>query len=189
MATAAKNRGTDLPTGIGVDAFLAWVKDHPGRYELHDGDVIAMPPARVQHGVGKFAIQRALLTAVREAGLPCHVMPDGIAVRVSDERWYEPDGLVYCGPAAPADDVEIANPVILVEVVSPSTGRLDAPDKLSGYFSLPSVRHYLIVYTKTKHLVHHKRQDDGTLLTSIVTAGPLLLDPPGLIVDLTEILS
>ena len=189
MATAAKRTDDGLPTGIDVAAFLAWVRDHPGRYELHDGDVFAMAPARVQHGVAKFAIQRALLAAVREARLPCHVMPDGIAVHVSDQKWYEPDALVYCGPEAHGDDDEIKNPLIVVEVVSPSTGRLDATDKLRGYFSLSSVRHYMIVYTKTKHIVHHERQDDGTILTRIVTAGPLQLDPPGLTVDLTEILS
>lgn len=189
MATAAKKRDGALPTGLDVDAFLAWVKDHPGRYELHDGEVFAMSPARVLHGVKKFAMQRALLSAVREARLSCHVMPDGIAVHVSDQKWYEPDALVYCGPEAPGDDIKIDDPIIVVEVASPSTGNLDATHKLVGYFSVLSVQHYVIVNPATKLLVHHKRQDDGTILTRIITAGPLQLDPPGLTVDLTEILS
>ena len=188
MATALKVPSDGLPTGLDVPSFLEWVKNKPGRYELHNGDVVAMSPARVRHGVGKFAIQRALLAGVRDAGLPCHVMPDGIAVHVSDQKWYEPDALVYCGAAALEDDIKIDNPVIVVEVISPSTAGIDEADKLLGYFSLASVHHYLIVHLKEKRVVHHQRRSDDTILTRIVTAGPLLLDPPGMTVDLTELL-
>ena len=190
MGTARKlPDGPGLPTGLDVAAFLDWVQRNPGRFELHDGEIFAMSPARVRHGVKKFAIQRALLDGVRNAGLPCHIMPDGIAVHVSDKKWYEPDALVYCGPEAPGDDIKIDNPLIIVEVASPSTGGLDASDKLLGYFSVPSVQHYIIVSPADKRLIHHKRQNDETILTSIISAGPLHLDPPGLSVDLTEILS
>lgn len=189
MATALKRAEGRLPTGLDVPSFLEWVRNRPGRYELHNGEVVAMSPARVQHGVGKFAIQRALLAGVREAGLACHVMPDGIAVHVSDQKWYEPDALVYCGAEAQEDEIKIDNPLIVVEVISPSTAGIDEADKLLGYFSLASVHHYLIVHMKEKRVVHHQRRSDDTLLTRIITAGPLRLDPPGLTVDLTELLS
>lgn len=189
MATPVLQRTEDLPTDLDVAAFLDWIKHNPGRYELHNGEVVAMSPARVRHGSAKFAMQRALFAGVQESGLPCNVLPDGIAVHVSDRKWYEPDALVYCGPEAPGDDIKIDNPVIIVEVASPSTGGIDATDKLVGYFAVESLHHYLIVYPKDKRLVHHKRQDDGAILTRIITTGPLLLDPPGLTVDLTEVLS
>jgi len=190
MATAQKLPDEpSLPTGLDVPAFLAWVKANPGRYELHNGEIFAMSPARVRHGVKKFAIQRALLDGVRHAGLPCHVMPDGIAVQVSDKKWYEPDALVYCGPEAPGDDIKIDNPIIVVEVISPSTAGLDAMHKLIGYFDVASVEHYIIVHPVSQRILHHKRQADGTLLTTIMSGGVLRLDPPGLSVDLTEILS
>lgn len=189
MATAAKKDDGGLPTGLDVEAFLAWVKDKPGRYELHDGEVIAMPPQRNWHATTKGSVYVARREAIKSAGVPCHAMPDGVAVHVGAQGWYEPDALVCCGPEAPGDEIKIDNPLIVVEVPSPSTGHLDESHKLVGYFSVASVQHYVIVSPATKYLVHHKRQDDGTILTRIVTAGPLLLDPPGLTVDLTEILS
>jgi Uma2 family endonuclease len=189
MATAPKSFDTSLPTGLDVDAFLEWAKGRPGRYELHNGEIFAMSPARNRHSSKKGSIYSALRDAVRQAGVPCHVMPDGVAVYGSDSTWYEPDGLVYCGPEAPGDDIKIDNPMIIVEVHSPSTGTLDASDKLIGYFGVESVEHYLIVHSADRRLIHHKRQGEGTIQTRIVTAGPLHLDPPGLIVDLSEVLS
>ena len=188
MSKVADTWRDGLPTGIDVAGFLQWLKVNPGRYELHNGEIFATSPARNRHGVAKFAIQRPLLDAVRQAELSCHVMPDGAAVYVSDYTWYEPDALVYCGPEAPGDDITVDNPVIIVEVVSPSTGALDAFDKLIGYFTVASVQHYLIVHPQQRRLIHHARQADGTILTAIRAAGPLRLDPPGLSVDLAEVL-
>lgn len=182
MGSAAKRYDSGLPTGLDVDAFLEWVKSRPGRYELHEGAVYAMAPERVWHAQTKLAVHFALADAVRAAGLDCHVLPDGVAVHVSDVKWYEPDALVYCGAEAQPDDLNIVNPVIIVEVESPSTERLDETVKLAGYFSVPSVQHYLIVYSGGP-LVHHRRQSDGTILTRLVSSGPIRLDPPGIELD------
>lgn len=186
MATAPKRPDDELPRGIDVEAFLAWVKDQPGRYELHGGVVIAMAPERIEHAATKFAVARSLYAAIQTEKLPCHVLPDGVAVHVSDRKWYEPDALVYCGPKAPRGEVKIEAPLIVVEVSSPSTSNLDEQQKLVGYFSLPSLHHYLIVYPE-KPLLHHQRQADGTILTRIVSAGPLRLDPPGIEIDVASL--
>ena len=53
----------------------------------------------------------------------------------------------------------------MVEVASPSTRKIDASLKLTGYFSLPSVQHYLIVDPDGPPVIHHRRQGDGTILT------------------------
>ena len=187
MATAPKRYDNGLPKGIDVDAFLAWARDRAGRFELHDGDVIAMAPERVWHATMKFAMQRALYEAVAVARVPCHVVPDGVAVHVSDRKWYEPDAMVYCGDAAGPDDLNIADPVIVVEVASPSTARLDETAKLVGYFSVASVQHYLIVYPDGTPIVHHQRQADGTILTRLVGTGLIRFNPPGIEIDVAHL--
>jgi len=68
-------------------------------------------------------------------------------------------------------------------VVSPSSGRIDTIKKLPGYFSLPSVQHYLIVEPEDKFLVWHSRSESGAIRTEIMREGALSLDPPGLSVD------
>ena len=187
MATARKLTDDGLPTGLNVDEFLAWTKDQPGRFELHDGAVIAMSPERVGHASMKGRVYRALYDAVRAAKLSCHVLPDGVAVHISDRKWYEPDALVYRGPAAPADDIKIDAPIIVVEVVSPSSVKLDTQLKLTGYYAVESIQHYLIVLIEEQRVIHHQRQSDETILTRLLSAGPLRLDPPGIEVDITEL--
>ena len=56
---------------------------------------------------------------------------------------------------------------------------MDAGEKLAGYFRVPSVRHYLIVSARRREVIHHARQSEK-IETSIVTAGRIELDPPGI---------
>ena len=53
--------------------------------------------------------------------------------------------------------------------------------KLVDYFRLPSVLHYLIVRAEERVIVHHARAEGGTILTRILRDGPILLDPPGIV--------
>jgi Uma2 family endonuclease len=170
-----------------VDEFLTWAEDQEGRYELYHGQVYAMAPERSGHAKAKFAVQSALQDSIKKDGLPCHMLPDGMTVRISEHTAHEPDALVYCGEELPADAIEVPNPVIVVEVSSPSTRRVDAAIKLKGYFSLPSVHHYLIVDPGKPPLIHHQRQADGTILTRLVGAGALMLAPPGLELDVSAL--
>jgi Uma2 family endonuclease len=138
MTTPAQRRMT-------VDEFLVWAEGQEGRWELYNGVPYAMSPERTRHARVKFAVQTALLQGIRQAGLSCHMLPDGVGVRISQQVMHIPDALVYCGEELPDDAIEVPNPVILVEVASPSTRRIHASLKLKGYFSLPSVQHFLIV--------------------------------------------
>jgi Uma2 family endonuclease len=88
--------------------------------------------------------------------------------------------LVRCGPLLNDDAVEVNDPIIVVEVVSPSSRKRDTGGKLEGYFRLPSVRHYLIVMTEPKAIIHHCRDEAGVIMTRIVREGAVRLDPPGI---------
>ena len=166
-----------------VDEFLVWAEGRPGRYELYYGVVYARSPERAGHARVKFAVQLQLEAAITRAGLPCHMLPDSMTVRINKNIAHEPDSLVYCGPTVDPHAVEIANPMIVVEVLSPSTRHIDASAKLVGYFQLPTVKHYLIIDPEGPPILHHWRRPDGTILTSIIPSGPIKLDPPGLEID------
>lgn len=179
---------TALPQArMSVDEYLAWAKGHPGRYELYDGVVYDMSPEGAGHAKVKFAVQAALAAGIRARGLPCHMLPDGMTVRVEARTAFEPDALVYCGQEVAPSALEIANPVIVVEVLSPSTRHIDASKKLAGYFRLPSVAHYLIVDPTEPLILHHTRGTNDTILTHIVREGAITLDPPGLQLALAEV--
>jgi Uma2 family endonuclease len=169
-----------------VDEFLAWAEGQEGRWELFDGVPDCMSPERTRHAEVKLAVQIALLRAIREAGVPCHLLPDGMGVRISRHVMHIPDALVYSGPKLPGDALEVPNPVIVVEVASPSTRRFDETVKHDGYFSLPSVYHYLIVDPEGPPLVRYSRQPDGTISRAVVAAGVLTLAPPGIELSVAE---
>jgi Uma2 family endonuclease len=172
---------------MNVDEFLAWAEGRPGRWELEDGRVVSMSPERVLHARTKYYAQGALSRAIRAAGLPCHMLPNGMAVRVGLEIAFEPDALVHCGAPIADDAIEVSAPVVIVEVLSESTARRDHGAKLKGYFSLPSVQHYLIVDADKRTIIHHRRGGGAALETMIVSGGAIRLDPPGLEVPVDEI--
>ena len=77
--------------------------------------------------------------------------------------------------------------MVLVEVVSPSSRARDSGSKLEDYFRMPSVRHYLIVKTENRSVIHHERDVihhhrdvAGAITTRIVRDGSIRLDPPGI---------
>jgi Uma2 family endonuclease len=78
------------------------------------------------------------------------------------------------------------DPVVIVEVLSPTTSHTDTSAKLIGYFKLPSVHHYLIIDPDAYAITHHSRCADGTVSGRTVTSGTLRLDPPGLAIDVSE---
>lgn len=170
-----------------VDEFLAWAEGRPGRYELFRGEVYAMSPETVRHTEIKGTVYAALAAGVRQRGLPCHVLTDGPTVRIDDVTAYEPDALVYCGEKLAPTALEVPNPVIVIEVLSPSTHRVDVSLKLAGYFRLPSVAHYLIVDPTQPNVIHHSRGTGDAILTRIITEGVMGLDPPGLDLAIADI--
>jgi Uma2 family endonuclease len=183
-------KALDKPRGrMTVDQFLSWAMTQPdgARYELVNGDVVAMAPERAAHARHKARIWRALTDAVDAAGLPCEALPDGMTVKIDEHTAYEPDAVVHCEKALPDDAVIVQAPVIVVEVLSPSTATRDTGAKLADYFRLPSLHHYLIVRTDRPTAIHHRRGGGELIETRIVTSGAVLLDPPGITLELKHI--
>lgn len=168
------------PARLSRDAFYAWAKDQPrGRYELLDGEVVAMAPERVAHARAKGAAWVALRDALAAAGVECEALPDGVTVEVGDATCYEPDVVVACGEI-PGDLVAVPSPLIVVEVTSPSNSRVDLVTKFADYFRLPSLRHYVIIHLGLRRVIHHRRTEDGRIESAILTGGALALEPPGI---------
>ena len=111
------------PARMTADEFIVWAMQQPEghRYELVAGEVVGMAPERAAHARVKHRICEDLSQAIRAAELPCEAFPDGMSVRVDADTVYEPDALVRCGPRLDDDAVEVADPLIVVEVVSPSS--------------------------------------------------------------------
>ena len=172
-----------------AEAFIDWAMSQPvGRYELLRGEVVAMSPERVGHSRVKTEVLITLRSALAANGLGCEAFGDGMAVRIDDTTVYEPDASVRCGPRLPNDDVLFDDPVIVVEVVSPSSKSIDAGSKLADYFRLGSVRHYLVVHSEGRRVIHHRRDEAGQIITRVVLEGAsVAFEPPGIEIAVADL--
>lgn len=171
-----------------IPEFLDWVQSQEkGRYELVRGKVVVMAPERAAHVRAKQRIAVALSDAIRRAGVACEAFVDGLAVVIDDETCYEPDALVNCGAAIAPDSMIAPNPVIVVEVLSPSTGKIDKTVKRADYFRVPAVMHYVIVDLIDRRVLHDRRLPNGDIGPAVVT-GELVFDPPGITIAVESFL-
>ena len=169
------------PHLLTVEEFIVWSQAQPGgRYELDEGRIIRMASETVGHVRVKFRVAVALTRAVQDSTSPVFVLTDGATVRINAKTAYEPDAMVYAGPELPDDVIEIDHPIIVVEVLSPSSGARDGTQKLRNYFKVPTIQHYLIVDPENRLIVHHRRGTKSSILTETTTAGLIELDPPGI---------
>jgi Uma2 family endonuclease len=114
-------------------------------------------------------------------------VPDGATVRIDETTAYEPDAMLYCGKWVDAGALLVENPLVIVEMLSPSTERTDKGRTLADYFRLDSVTHYLLVDCERPLIIHYGSGEDGDIVTRIVQAGTVALDPPGLALNLGEV--
>ena len=170
-----------------VGEFLAWAGQQPERWELYDGVPTAMSPERVVHGDTKYRVARSFEGAIATAGVRCRFVLDSAAVRIDARNSYQPDVLVYCGDPVPGDAVEVPNPVIVVEVLSPGNAATDLRDKLRGYFRVASVQHYPVVDPDKRLVIHHARGQGDVVNTRIIAEGAIALEPPGLTIGLADL--
>jgi Uma2 family endonuclease len=172
-----------------VAEFLAWAAAQPrGRYELVRGEVVQMAPERELHSIIKAEVYAALRDAIKRAGLPCRAYGDGMTVVIDNEHAREPDAAVQCGVALKPKNMVLDAPLIVVEVVSPSSERVDTRDKVAEYFSVPSIQHYLIVDPFTRIVTHHTRTASGDTAQHEAVSGEIDLTPPGMTVPVAELL-
>jgi Uma2 family endonuclease len=174
-----------MPQRLTREEFHRWAETQRGRFERIAGEPVAMSPERAQHVRIKSRVWAALDRAVRDNGLDCEALGDGITIEVDADTDYEPDAVVNCGPRLPPDATAATNPVIIVEVLSPGTQTIDTGEKLADYYRVASIQHYLIVRARRQEIIHHRRSGDA-IVSSTVNVGAIRLDPPGIVVDVAD---
>jgi Uma2 family endonuclease len=172
---------------LDVDGFLSAFDGREGRWELRGGRPVKLSAETVEHVRAKQRAWRALDDAIARAGLPCEAFVDGLTVRIDRDNAYEPDALVQCGGSFGLRSLEATSPIIVVEVLSASSRTFDQRTKKVGYFSLPSLHHYLIVDPEHGTVEHYFRKADGALDSVLLRSGALRLDPPGLELEVASL--
>lgn len=133
------------------------------KHEFLDGVIYAMAGGSPEHAAVAMNVGTLLNVALRAR--PCRVYSSDLRIRVLDTGLETyPDGTVVCGSAErhPADDLAVTNPVLLVEVLSPSTEAYDRGEKLRHYRAIASLREVVLVDHRQKLVDVHRREEDGS---------------------------
>jgi len=145
---------------ISIDEYIEGEQKSEVRHEYIGGQVYAMSGGSEAHN----AICLNLAAAIRQhlRGKPCKVFMADMKLRLNiaeDDVFYYPDLMVTCDPS---DDQKYfkTQPVALVEVLSPSTERLDRREKFLSYIALPSLKEYVMVDQEKMAVTLFRRESD-----------------------------
>ncbi|MBE3559748.1 MAG: Uma2 family endonuclease [Ktedonobacteraceae bacterium] len=125
------------------------------KYEYVDGYVRMMTGGSVPHGEISLNIGAALREALRHS--ECHVYSSDVMVRLSEWRCYCPDVSVSCDPHDWTRTKAIEAPIVIVEVLSPSTRHIDTGEKLEAYRRFPTIQEILFADSYRRYVEHYHR--------------------------------
>lgn len=125
------------------EEYLAAERRRESKHEYHDGIERAMSGGTIEHGRLAARLQGLVGRAV--SGRTCDVYSSDVLIRVAaTNRALYPDLSVVCGRLEQDGD-SILNPVVIVEVLSPSSEAYDRGEKFRHYRRVPSLREYVLV--------------------------------------------
>jgi Uma2 family endonuclease len=130
-----------LPKPLTLEAFLAWERRQELRYEFDGFRPVAMTGGSVEHSVIGTNLVRALEDRLRETA--CRAFRGDLKIEVVGRIRY-PDALVTCSPVLRGTDI-IPNPVVVFEIISPSTAGIDRISKNNEYRATPSIQRYVML--------------------------------------------
>jgi Uma2 family endonuclease len=156
----------EQPEFVSVDDYLAAEEQALTKSEYIDGWVRAMTGATNRHNQVKLNCLVSL--AAKLKGHNCRPFDSDTKVRIREQRlrrFYYPDAQVVCRGNAPTDVFQDA-PVLIIEVLSPSTRRYDLDEKLAAYLMIPSLECYLVLEQHQPQAIVFRRTPDGFLRTT-----------------------
>jgi Uma2 family endonuclease len=141
--------------------YLALEEESSVRHEYLAGAIYAMAGGSPDHAALAAAVIGILRSQLRHG---CRAFTSDLRVRVPTTGLSTyPDAAVVCGKTQRASDdaLAVVNPLLLVEVTSPSTEEYDHGEKLRHYKELLSVREVLIVSHRRPQLTLHRREAEA----------------------------
>jgi Uma2 family endonuclease len=177
MAEAARRRRL-------LEEFLAFDDGTDRRYELFDGAIVAMAPPARAHGALVSRLARVIGNALRP---PCEVIAEaGIIPPGRGASYYQADLAVTCTPGVSGDQF-VAEPVVIVEVLSPSTAATDRDRKLPDYRKIASLQHILVISSTEPRIEHFRREEGGWKVQDQADSGTVSLESLAVTLDLAEL--
>ena len=170
---------------VSVPDYLEGEKDSPIRHEYLDGYVYAMAGASDRHN--RIAINLTSRLNEQLADGPCEVFMSDMKLKVAENIYYYPDVIVCCD-SPPSDPYFRTQPVLIIEVMSPGTERIDHHEKLLAYKRLNSLREYVLISQDQVRIeVHRRARGEWQIEFLRNPTDPLTLHSVGLGIPLADV--
>lgn len=140
-----------------LEQYLVLDREAERKSEFYDGVMYAMAGGTYAHSTIMTNTMLTLGSALK--GGPCRVRNSELRVRAGDLHTY-PDVSVICGPPE-LDGDTLLNPVLIVEVLSPSTESDDRGFRFSQYRKIASLREYVLIAQREPRVEVFRRQPTG----------------------------
>lgn len=160
---------TSLATHVTPEEYFELERQSDEKHEYFDGAIVLMAGGTPRHSLVTATVTSQLYMRLR--GTRCKVYSPDLRVSVrGDQTVAYPDVAVVCGPRelSKRDRHTISNPVVLVEVLSPSSLARDRGTKVSEYLHIPTLRNYLVIDPEVVDVGHWWRLPDGKWELEIV---------------------
>jgi Uma2 family endonuclease len=144
------------------EQYLRIEREAECKSEFHDGRMYAMAGASPNHALLTVGMISQLY---RQMPSGCRVFSSDLRIKVAPTGLYTyPDCSVICGDLQYSGDQKdvVLNPLLIVEVLSPSTEAYDRGKKFESYRIIESFREYLLIHQDRRHVEHYSKQDDGS---------------------------
>ena len=153
------------PKRMTLAEFLKWDDGTDRRYQLLDGVPVMMAPSLEAHGELALALGAEIRARLEQ---PCRVISEaGILIPDRADTYYVSDVAVTCMPREPGRRM-VVEPVLIVEVLSPSTGQVDRWRKVADYRRLPSLREILIAFSDERRVEVQRRTAEGWRVEDLI---------------------
>lgn len=130
---------------LSVEDYLAGEEGSDIRHEYINGEIHAMSGASIRHNTIAGNLFSAIHSHLSDGPCQVFISETKVRLRIADEDiFYYPDLLIACDPSDTATYFR-EHPVIVVEVLSPSTERIDRREKLLAYKTIPSLEMYVMI--------------------------------------------
>ncbi len=150
---------TPQRSGLSGEEYLAWEAEQQEKHEFMAGEIFAMVGASAR----PVTICLNIASAFREhlRGGPCRTYIADMKLRVEAvDAWFYPDVMVSCDPADQARELDKTSPLLIVEVLSPSTEAFDRGAKFAAYRTLRSLKEYLLIDPDSGSVELYRRDAD-----------------------------
>ncbi len=153
-----------------VETYLAFERTSEERHEYFAGEIFAMAGASRIHNLVVMNTSASLHAQLRQKS--CTVYPSDMRLKISVTGLYTyPDISVVCGQPQLEDSHQdtLLNPMLLIEVLSPSSENYDRGKKFQHYRTLDSLQEYLLISQDSPRIEHYRRQEKDQWLLSETT--------------------